>query len=170
MGAQEANKWFQAMAKERYETHKAAATSVDNPESHIKDNQHTPPAFEPRPKSLSEYVITALNVLKTGSYYLASIGIYAGATGVLASCALATFVSILPVAVPPLVFALVIGGGMVAGAFIGLSSAHKGESLLPPKSHWSDMLGMTHLWRRLELPTSGTLNSNITGLAATERR
>ncbi|WP_281646808.1 hypothetical protein [Parendozoicomonas sp. Alg238-R29] len=150
-GMHAANKWF---SNARFENHKTAVSKVDYPEAHIENGRDTSLTPAPESKGRWSNVMKTWGEAKILGYYVASVSIYAGATAVLASCALATFGSILPFAIPSLAIATIIGGGMLAGGFIGLGAAKNGESLLPARWHWSDILSMTNYWRRLQLPTS----------------
>lgn len=136
-------------SKTRFEALKEKATKLIDPKNHLKEGQTFMLANFSKIKSLSDFFVAVVHDLKIGGYYLASMTVYGGATGVLASCAMATFLTILPVAAPPVVVGLIVGGAILAGLAIGYGAAREGKSLMPTNSHWFDMLGSTNYMRRM---------------------
>ena len=136
-------------SKTRFAALTEKATKLINPKTHLKEGQTFMLANFAKFKSLSEFFVAAVHDLKVGGYYLASMTVYGGATGVLASCAMATFLTILPVTAPPVVVGLIVGGAILAGLAIGYGAAKEGKSLMPTNSHWFDMLGSTNYMRRM---------------------
>ncbi len=84
-----------------------------------------------------------------------SMFLYAGSYAVLASCALGTFATVLPVlgitAFPAAIIAVtLIGAGIIGGATGLYYGTSKNHSILPKeRSHWTEILSMTNYWRRL---------------------
>ncbi len=103
---------------------------------------------------ICEYRDNPLKILKT----LASMFLYAGSTAVLASCVLGTFTAVLPLlgigltTFPVWLAVSVVSGAAVLGGGLGLYYGHLGRPLLPERSHWTEVVSMTNLWRRFAMP------------------
>ena len=85
---------------------------------------------------------------------VASMFLYAGSYAVLASCAVGTIATILPVigiaTIPAWVVVTILGGSVLVGGFTGLHYASNDRPLLPDgRTHWTDIFSMTNYWRRL---------------------
>ena len=145
-GVKEVKEWA---FKTRFSELKESASKLTAPKNHMKEGQKFMLATPSKIKSISDFLVAAVHDLKIGGYYLTSMAVYGGATGVLASCTIAMFLSVLPISVPTVVVALIVGGGIIAGACIGFNAANNGESLMPANRHWSEMLGMTNYWKRM---------------------